>query len=249
VADLIRRAQQAAGTRQILGVGVCVNEPSDRGGSWNELRTALDSQVNLPVLLVPRAAALALAERWFGAANADDLLCIELGRSIALGILLEGEPFRSSSGMAANFAHVCVDPNGPACPCGGRGCVSSFCSAPALMAFAHEAGANGEAATVEALTAMAAAGSVPARAAFDRMGQYLALAVNNLVQLFEPALVVLAGTTTAAAEFYTPALERHLRRGADSRAVPLLVSQLGGRAGALGAAAVVVQAALTPGAS
>jgi predicted NBD/HSP70 family sugar kinase len=246
MADLVRRAQQAAGARHILGVGICVNEPASMAGSARDLQAALESQLNLPVRSQPRAASLALAERWFGEAEANDLLCIELGPSVGLGILIAGEPFRGGLGSAANFGHMCLDPNGPACACGGRGCVNTFCSAPALLAAAHEAGTNGHPATVEELTELAAAGNAPARAAFERMGQYLGLAVNNLAQLFEPGLVVLAGTSTAAAAFFKGGLERHWLRRDGFRSVPLIVSRLGVRAAALGAAAAILQATLAP---
>jgi predicted NBD/HSP70 family sugar kinase len=246
IAELIRRAQQAAGPRHVVGAGICVHEPPGGAATCRDLPAALEGQVNLPVRLAPHASSLALAERWFGSGQADDMLCIELGPALGLGILVDGEPFRGDSRMAANFPHLCLDPNGPSCVCGGRGCVNSYCSAPALLAFAHQAGAHGTPASVEELAALAAAGSAPARAAFDRMGEYLALAINNLVQLFEPALVVLAGTPMTAAEYFKPGLERHLLHGKDSGHVPLVVSGLGVRAPALGAAAALLQATLTP---
>jgi N-acetylglucosamine repressor len=246
IAELIRRAQQAAGERRVLGVGLCLVEPASTAGSREDLQRALQSQLNLPVTTLGRAASLALAERWFGAAPADDLLCVELDAAVSLGILLAGEPFRGTSHIAGNFGHISVDPNGPACECGNRGCVNTFCSAPALVAFAREAGANGSPATFEELARMADAGETRARAAFERMGQHLALAVNNLVQIFEPALVVLAGKSIAASALFTPALERHLVRRGDAPPVPIVVSQLGARAPALGAAAAILQAILTP---
>jgi glucokinase len=217
---------------------------------WNNLpvRTILESHLHLPISLQHHSASLALAESWFGAATADDLLCIDLGESVNLGILIDGQVFRDGAGTAANFAHVSLDPNGPPCPCGNRGCVDTYCAAPGVLASARQSatpsGPNAPAATIAELAALAVSGSAPARAAFDRMGRHLALGINTLIQLFDPALIVLAGTSTFAADFFRPALERQLANHNPCR--KLLISQLGPRAAALGACAAVLQSIFTP---
>ena len=263
--DLVRRAQLAAAPRGLIGVGIsfpgriCPHQGRVCGSPamprWNDVPVCalLESRLNLPVRLEHRTACLALAERWFGAGGAD-LLCVDLGESVSLGILSGGDVFRGHSGNAANFAHLSLDPAGPPCPCGNRGCVNAYCSVPSLLAFARHSPdpspnpppANPPAATIEELTARAAAGDAPARAAFDRMGHYLALALNNLIQLFDPALIVLAGTSTAAAPFFTPALHHHLAAHTIPHLRQPLISHLAPRAPALGACAAILQSTFTP---
>ena len=254
VTDLVRRAQSAADGREIFGVGIALSGRLDAAHTqicapgmprWNNvpIRTVLESHLHLPVCLQHHSAALALAESWFGAASADDLLCIDLGESVNLGILIDGEVFRGGAGIAASLAHVSLDPNGPPCSCGNHGCVDTYCAAPGVLAFARQSanpsGANAHATSIEELTVLAAAGNDSARAAFDRMGHHLALGINTLIQLFDPALIVLTGTSTVAADFFQPALMRQL-----ATHVPcgkLLLSRLGSRAAALGACVAVLQ--------
>ena len=77
---------------------------------------------------------LAMAERWFGeAGHAEDVLCINLGEGIGMGILIQGEVFRGSQQLAGEFGHITVDPNGPLCGCGDKGCVESFCAVSAIL--------------------------------------------------------------------------------------------------------------------
>jgi predicted NBD/HSP70 family sugar kinase len=77
------------------------------------------------------------------------------------------------------------------------------------------------------------------------MGQYLALGLNNLIQLFDPALVVLAGTSIPAADFFIPALQRHLAAHANPQLRQPVISRLAPRAAALGACAAILQATFT----
>jgi predicted NBD/HSP70 family sugar kinase len=259
-AELVQCAQKAAHPRELLGVGIslpnnhlAVPNPAT-AQPWQDatLRAILQSQFRLPVSLQHHAAALALAERWFGNVPEGDFLCLDLAQSVSLAAVIEDE-LCPASNTPPNFAHFSLDPAGPSCACGSRGCVDAYCSIPALLSFAQHAGGAERSGSIEELAARAAAGDVPARAAFDRLGEYLALALGNLIQLFHPARIVLTGPTLAAADYFLPGLTAHLALpnplGGARHSVDLqtpILSQLGPRAPALGAAATLLQSTLTP---
>jgi glucokinase len=96
----------------------------------------------VPVWLENDADAAALGEAWVGAgAGAEVVACITVGTGIGCGVVCRGAIFRGARGSHPEFGHHVVDPSGPICYCGSRGCVESLASAPAIARAAIEAGA------------------------------------------------------------------------------------------------------------
>lgn len=250
--------------RMCLGVGVAVPGSVDvtagilrfapRMPGWKNvpIRDHLQPKVSAPILIEHDPNCLALAERWFGDAPAhDDVLCINLAEGIGMGILLHGEVYRGSQNHAGEFGHVTIDPNGPPCACGDRGCIESFCSLPAVLEFIRslpDQQSPGIAAILAARTPTlaellaAAPQDTATRAAFERLGHFLGIGLANLVDLLNPSLLVLCGPLTAAQEYFLPALHKQLEKHAwkhSSREV--LISKLGDRGVAKGACGIVLQ--------
>ena len=161
-----------------------------------------------------------------------------------MGILLGGDIFRGSQGKAGEFGHMTLDPEGPACDCGDRGCVENYCSLPAVL---EAAPGN---ATLEELITRARGngggnGQSRERAVLETMGKRLGIAVANAVDLFDPELVVIAGKLAAAWEWFSPAMLGEVDAHADkSSKRRVSVSHLGTQAGAMGACAMMLQTAL-----
>lgn len=271
-ADLVKRAMSSSSliSRSSMGIGVSV--PGFLDSDREVVRAAPHSQkwVDTPVreMLEKRLAALGLggefvrlelranclatAERWFGeASQVEDLLCIELDASVGLGVVIKGDIFRGSEGAAGNFAHMTVDPNGPSCVCGRRGCVEVYCAAGALLEYAQSRAAAKHAAvhadSIAELTRRASAGNVIAVETWERMGCCLGLGIGNLMALFDPGMVVLAGRTTAGAAHFMPAVARETERPCwPPKSRKVVVSQLGESAAAMGACGVILQAAFEP---
>src|SRR4029077_4477844 len=98
------------------------------------------------VILENDANVAALGEKWLGAAkDVDDVIMLTLGTGVGGGIVLQGRIWHGMTGMAGEFGHMTVEPDGPQCGCGNRGCVEQLSSATAVMRMAREAIANGDA--------------------------------------------------------------------------------------------------------
>lgn len=223
------------------------------------IATALEARFGLPVIVDNDANAAAWGERTFGSARGtDNLALITLGTGTGSGFIVDGRLVRGHSGAAAEFGHTVVDPSGPQCPCGLRGCVEQFVSGTAIGRMGREAAATDPqtsmvafAGTVEGIRAEHVAKAAreyddTAREVLRRAGVMLGLALSNVVNLFDPEVIVLGGSVTRAGEpFLGPARDELARRSAAQRRRPMRldVSTLGSDAGILGAAALALELA------
>jgi len=260
-AEIVRRGLSAMSSRLCLGIGVAVPGTLDvkngavvrapRLPKWSNVpvRDRLQAKLNNAVRVERIANCLAIAERWFGeAGEVEEILCVKIGEGVGMGVMMNGEIFRGGQGMAAEFGHITIDPEGPACTCGDRGCVEAYCSAPAIVNHARSLAQGPDAVatvkTVEELAHLAAANNPAALATFERMGKVLGIGVANAIDLFNPGVVVLSGKSTTAERFFMHSLEQQVEAHAwkhSSR--KLLVSRLGERATAMGACGMILQAA------
>ena len=257
-ADCLRAPNVAS--RLCMGIGVALPGALDvrhgilraapRLPNWKDVpvRDMLQTRLGASVRIEHDPNCLALAERWFGdAGNAENVLCIHLGDGVGMGILLHGEIFRGSQQMAGEFGHTTLDPEGPPCACGDRGCVESYCSASAVLGHARALpAAPSPIENVEQLIYLADGGNKVATATFERFGTYLGIGVANLIDLFNPDLIVLAGQLAPAQRWYMPALDAELAKHAWPQASRnLLVSQLGPRGTVMGACGMILQSAFS----
>ena len=169
-----------------------------------------------------------------------------------MGILIEGEVFRGSQQFAGEFGHTTVDPNGPPCGCGDQGCVEAYCSVPAVLGYIRSipeqqspelaAMLSFRTPTIAELANLAHHGDKAALAAFARVGTYLGIGLANLVDLFNPDLIVLAGSMMAAREHFMPKLDQAVQKhGWKHSNRQILVSQLGENGIGMGACGMVLQ--------
>ena len=206
--------------------------------------------------LVNDASAAALGEHRFGAgAGASNLVMVTLGTGIGGGIVINGELYLGVRGSAAEIGHMIIDINGPACACGSNGCLESFASGTAIARNAinriklgeESALRDMEKGQIERITAetVGEAARAEDRLALDvlsRAAYYLGVGLVNLVNIFNPEVIVLGGGMTGILEF----LMEPARRVVDARAfkiaaeaVVLKEAELGNDAGVYGAAAYV----------
>jgi predicted NBD/HSP70 family sugar kinase len=263
-AELVREAAAAVPGRRRLGVGLAAPGAVDAGAGVMRFAPQMPNWQNVPVraYLSERLGeavrvehdpnCLALAERWFGAASADDdVVCVMLGDGVGMGILLGGEVYRGAQQMAGEFGHMTIEVDGAPCACGDRGCVEAYASVGAVIA-ATRAGAQPSEAlqrvlaardpTVAELVSFARQGDPAARGAFERMGRYLGLAIANTIDLLNPSLVVLCGPLAVAADLFTPAMQEQTRQHAWRHSTQRVVtSHLGQNATAIGACGMVLQ--------
>ena len=175
IAAVIDLALEGAGARltdvAIVGIGVPGRVDPATGNvtlavnlGWNDLalRDALERRLGRPCVIEndARAAAVGLHRRRV-LGSADDIAYLAVGTGIAAGLILDGRLHRGARGLAGEIGHAILDPNGPVCACGQRGCLEAFVSGPAIARRAAEAIAQGRATSL-AGTADAAAGRAPA---------------------------------------------------------------------------------------
>jgi predicted NBD/HSP70 family sugar kinase len=155
----------------------------------------LEWELGVPVSVENDANAVALGERLYGAARRrDNFAVLSIGQGIGAGVFVSGGLHRGAYGVSGELGHCTVDPDGPNCRCGKRGCLEAIAAVPALLAQARAQGVA--AATLEELEGLAAAGDEVATGILQRAGAAIGLALSHLVNLFSPGLVIVTGSGT-----------------------------------------------------
>jgi len=255
-------AEARVSRRRLLGLGVAVPSPlqPDRPGrllplifpAWSEVN--LDDELRrkhkLPVAIDNDANLGALAERFWGAGG-EHLAYVKVGAGVGCGFIIDGRLHRGASGTAGELGHTPIDPAGPLCVCGNRGCVTTYVGAEELLARLSRTGPapehSAEPRTLSALIALARAGDRAACALLAEAGTHLGVVIGGLINLNDPGVVVLGGELSAAGELVLEPLRREVQR----RILPvtfastrIVATQLGRRGLALGAATLVIRQAL-----
>jgi predicted NBD/HSP70 family sugar kinase len=222
---------------------------------WRDIPAEELLKAGLPPLALPadqdnEANLAALGELWFGDGPALGSYVHVSGEiGIGAGIVVDGRVFRGAHGFAGELGHIVVDPAGPPCACGGRGCLEQVAGQEAILRAAGlpditATSTAGPAGPLSALVGMLEAGDARALAAVRHAGEALGQALVAAVNLLDPDTIVLGGIFAVLAPWARPAVEAALSGGTGIvRDSPprLAVSRLGGDAAALGAAASVVE--------
>ncbi|MER6426292.1 MULTISPECIES: ROK family transcriptional regulator [unclassified Streptomyces] len=184
----------------------------------------------------------ALAELWLGDGVASrDFLHVSAEIGIGAAVVLDGGLLRGSRGFAGELGHVPVRPDGPACPCGGRGCLEQYAGEEAVL---RAAGLEPGEDLVGLLAERAAEGDERVREALRDAGAALGVALTGAVNLLDPETVVLGGALAGLSPWLLPSLESELADRTAGPACPVAVSRLGSEGPLLGAAHSVVRAVL-----
>ncbi len=218
-----------------------VNIPGWRGFP---LRDMLSARYQAEVGIIGDAVAVAVGEHWRGAARGvDNVLGMVVSTGVGGGLIIGGRVVTGATGNAGHIGHICVDPAGPPCVCGGVGCLEAIASGRSIAAWAAQQGFTEGDGTAETVALAAAGGDPAAAAAFDRAGDALGRAIAGAVTLLDLELVVVGGGVASTGRLLFDPLARAYTRcaalgfAAAPRVVP---AQLSGSAGLIGAAAVVL---------
>ncbi len=208
------------------------NRPAWRGLAF---RSLLESRLTMPIVVEDDANATALAELRYGAGRGyRHLLVMVVGTGTGAGLVLNGCLYRGAHGWAGEFGHLSVLPDGPACPCGNRGCLQMMASGRALERIADRGGLSG----VEALTTAAKEGETWAEEALSDCGRWLGFAAANVVNLLDLEAVIVGGGLSVLGPPFWSTLSKTLQAGLlnpTHREVALHRAALADRAGVLGA--------------
>jgi glucokinase len=219
------------------------------------LRDSLAERIKLPLIVENDANAAAWAEYRFGAARGEKVVvCVTLGTGIGGGLVVDGSVYRGAYGIACEYGHMTLVPDGRRCACGNLGCWEMYASGRALARDARELAAESPVAaarmlalagSVEGLTGpvvteAAAAGDPAAESICTTMGRWLGRGLANLAAVLDPSMFVLGGGVSAAGDILLrPAREEfaHTLTGRGFRPVAAVeLVSLGPDAGLIGAA-------------
>jgi glucokinase len=210
---------------------------------WRQLafRSLMESRLAMPIVVEDDANATALAEWRYGAGRGyRHLLVMAVGTGTGAGLILDGFLYRGAHGWAGELGHLSVMPDGPACPCGNRGCLQMMASGRALEEIAERRGLSG----VEALVIAAKEGETWAVEALSGCGRWLGFAAANMVNLLDLEAVIVGGGLSVLGPPFWSTLSETLQAGLLNpahREVALHRAALADKAGVLGAITLAQQ--------
>ena len=255
VADLTTEALAEAGLDRsaVLGVGVGVPGPvragrlSDPGilPGWGRAAVAdlVGSALGAPAEAENDANLGVLSEWMWGAGRGcPDLVHLKLSTGIGAGLVLGGRPFAGATGAAGELGHVVVDPGGPPCPCGNRGCLDTVAGGAALLAALPPRAEAPD--SLAGLVGLALVGDPAAVAVVAEAGRLVGVCLGALCSVVNPRRVVVGGDLAAAGEVLLDPLRTSLAASAlrsAAEGLELVVGELGERAEVLGAVALVLR--------
>jgi len=236
--DAIRRlGAQYQSAASLAGIGIGVpgiidmrtgmlrESPNLPGWADYPVRSEIETRLGTRVFLENDANAAALGEKWLGAArDFDDMAMLTLGTGVGGGLVLGGRIWHGMTGMASEFGHITVEPEGVRCGCGNRGCLEQYASASAVVRMAREAIATGEAAALSRAASsdpefsakvvynLAVQGDEQARKIFRQVGRTLGIALAGLVNALNLPIYVIGGGVCSAWDAFAPTIFEELRQ-------------------------------------
>lgn len=265
VGALVAASREAAeGGARAIGVGaagfilfeegIVMESPNI---AWSEvpLREIVSEATGVPAALDNDANAATAGERLAGVARgSDDFIYLTLGTGIGGGACIGGKVYRGHRGTASEFGHMVVEPEGPLCGCGRRGCLETLASGTALAREARRlagskpdsllnslSGGDPGVITGEMVSEAAARGDPDSLEAYSLISDYLGLGIANLIHAFDPEMVVLGGGMARAGRLLLEGVREAVRRHGVATLISgttVALSALGGDAGVVGAAAL-----------
>lgn len=209
---LLEKAKKAANIDELAGIGVCTHglvRSSDGvmvfapnlGWSNVKIRDMLEKASGLPVYVENDVRSMALAESWCGlACGVKDYVYLYIGPGIGGSIVSNNELYSGNGGFAGEFGHTTVEPNGPLCSCGNRGCLQAVASETAVLknyiAAKKETDKNFSCGSFDELIAAAANGDKKAIDEIFKSVRYIAIEVGNIINTLSPNLIVMNGKLT-----------------------------------------------------
>lgn len=206
---LLKHTQSTLSDISGVGIGLPgIIEHEDGTVRWSPLLTqrdeafgdAFQQRFGLPLFLENDANMLTLAELWFGAGRTmNDFAVVTIENGVGMGLVLNNQLYRGSFGVGLELGHTKVQIDGALCRCGQRGCLEAYLADYALAREASTAlnyashQQHSMQATLDTLFAEAKNGNPAALTIFQRAGRYLSLGLSNVMQLFDPALIILSG--------------------------------------------------------
>ncbi len=250
---------------KLMGIGIALPGLIDihTGISYSYLHedkplsNLFEDRFHHPVFVEHDTKAMALGEQAFGLAmGKQNVLCLNIGSGIGLGMILNGKLYHGNSGFSGEFGHIQVDPDGQLCYCGKIGCLETLASGTTMIKTAQkeiEAGATTQInalvdsdpskITSEIILQAAQQGDQFAISLLSTIGEHLGRGIAVLIHLFNPELIIIGGELTKAENYLIDPIQQNLNKYTISkirRDAQIITSSLGNNAGLLGTVALVM---------
>lgn len=267
IQKLIRRVMDQAGVEQITGIGFGSTGPIDRARGfiqnpytlpgWEnvDIRTPLSRAFDAPLIMENDADAAALGEAWLGSGKGTSRFAlVTVGTGVGTAFILDGRIYRGMEGEHPEAGHQVLDPNGPPCYCGARGCLESLTSGPAIAQSARQlilqhpesslAQYEQSGQTIEAVHVVEAArqGDELAQKIIQQAATYIGLGLVNVILFYLPECIALGGGVMKNYDLFFPHIQQLLSQHSvvvSTRRVRIAPVSLGNKAGVLGAARAI----------
>ena len=260
-----------ADREEVLAIGIGVPGPVEQASGlltsppimpgWDRfsIREVFLGEYAAPVFVDNDVNIMAVGEHWGGVAKGvDDLIFVKIGTGIGSGIIIGGRLHRGIQGCAGDFGHICVDPDGPVCTCGNSGCLEAMAAAPAIVLQAERCAREGDSPVLMAI--LQERGELTARevgkaaglsctcalSIIRRSGRLIGQTLAAAVNVLNPSMIVIGGGVshignTLLAEIRSSLYQRSLPLA--TRNLPVVMSELDGTAGVVGASVVAARGA------
>lgn len=235
--------------------GICLYAPHHPHWIDVPIMKILKKRYRLPCFMSHVNDCFALGEKWFGhGKDLNNFVCVLLGTGVSAGLIFNGRVYRGFNDTSGEFGHICVNPEGPVCVCGRRGCLEACASGYTIERKARQmaeknssgvlcrlAGEKGGLISGESVFQAANEGDPDAIGIFKEMGLYLGRGISILINILNPEEVILGGGLSHAHEFFLPAAREVISENAWKYSrVEMEISTLDDGA-ALGAGALVLE--------
>lgn len=269
IQNLIRQVMEQAGVERIAGIGFGSTGPLDRekgfiqnpytlpGWENVDVRTPLSQAFDAPLVLENDADAAALGEAWLGSGKGTSRFAlVTVGTGVGSAFILDGQIYRGMGGEHPEAGHQVLDPNGPPCYCGARGCLESLASGPAIAESARRAipqhpesllarlAQNGNPLDAVQVVEAARQGDELAQKIVRQAAEYLGLGLVNIILFYLPECIALGGGVMKNYDLFLPPIQQALSEHhvvVPTRRVRITPASLGNKAGVLGAARAIWQ--------
>ena len=250
---------------KLMGIGIALPGLIDlhTGISYSYLQDEKPATIQFenffdyPVFVENDTKVMALGEQAFGLAQGkQNVLCLNIGSGIGLGMILNGKLYKGNSGFSGEFGHIQVDPDGQLCYCGKIGCLETLASGTTMIKRARKEIGDGATTvirtmvggdlnkiTIETVLSAAQRGDQFAIGLLANIGEHLGRGIAVLIHLFNPELIIIGGELTKAENYIVDPIQQNLNKYTIAkirRDAQIVTSTLGQNAGLMGTVAMVM---------
>lgn len=254
IVERMKRLQQKYAQKSFEGIGVSLPGRVDPESQtlifapnlkWPRfgIKQAFENGMGLKVEMDNAANACLLSELWFGRMDGvRNAVLITISEGIGAGILANGQLVLGNSGMAGEFGHIPLDPEGPKCACGANGCWETLASSSAALRYYAELSQDSRGLNMHDLIKLAEEGDVHANAALDKQARMIGRGLRAVLAAFSPEVILITGDVTSTWSRFAPIVQEEITACVLAGPVPRLVPVEESEVARLrGAAALVLQ--------